>query len=393
MHILMIAPQQFYSDRGTPINVKLMCQVLGQNGHKIDLLVFPTGRGIALKNTNIIRLPNILGICQIQAGPSLKKIVYDLVMIPSAVWLVIKNRYEILHGIEEGGFLAVILGRIFKITSIIDMDSIISEQLKYTGFIQNHLLLKLVNFLENWCLKRSSAVITVCAALSEWVRRFSPHADIYQIEDVPIISTAEFKEELPDEFNNKCELKHKIIVLYTGNLASYQGIDLLLDAWKLFCSKEKKNKAFKLVIVGGTAHQVSHYQQLAISKGIQEFICWVGQRPSSEIGKWMKISRVLVSPRLEGDNTPLKIYSYMSSGRPIVATRRETHTQVLNNTMAFLAEPAPVPFCDAIDEALKNPELAKRKAAKAIQIVEEKYCYDVFSKKLLAAYASLGQHH
>ena len=36
MKILMIAPQPFYSERGTPMNVRLLCKVLGEAGHKVD---------------------------------------------------------------------------------------------------------------------------------------------------------------------------------------------------------------------------------------------------------------------------------------------------------------------------------------------------------------------
>jgi len=105
-----------------------------------------------------------------------------------------------------------------------------------------------------------------------------------------------------------------------------------------------------------------------------------------EMESWMQLSDALVSPRSEGDNTPLKIYSYMKSGRPIVATNRSTHTQVLNDQAAFLAEPEPNSFADAISAALYNKKEALEKSKKARKIVEEKYSYPVFKKKLLTAY-------
>jgi glycosyltransferase involved in cell wall biosynthesis len=104
------------------------------------------------------------------------------------------------------------------------------------------------------------------------------------------------------------------------------------------------------------------------------------------MGAWMGMSDVLVSPRSEGDNTPLKLYTYMSSGSPIVATRRRTHTQVLDDSMAFLAELDPFSFARAISVALFNSTIAKNKASKAKAIVEEKYNYKTFSEKLFLAY-------
>ena len=56
---------------------------------------------------------------------------------------------------------------------------------------------------------------------------------------------------------------------------------------------------------------------------------FAGERPADEIPAYLLAADVLVSPRSRGTNTPLKIYQYLRSGKPIVATRLLTHTQVL----------------------------------------------------------------
>ena len=54
---------------------------------------------------------------------------------------------------------------------------------------------------------------------------------------------------------------------------------------------------------------------------------------------------VLVSPRTRGNNTPMKIYSYLDAGRAVLATDLPTHTQVLTPECARLApaDPDPTP--------------------------------------------------
>ena len=144
------------------------------------------------------------------------------------------------------------------------------------------------------------------------------------------------------------------------------------------------------MIVGGTTDKIDHYNRIAVSLGIQDSICWVGLRPSEEMDEWMDMAHALVSPRIEGDNTPLKLYSYMSSGKPIIATRRRTHTQILDDSLAFLAEPTPIEFSKAIEDALINFEPALKKANKAKWVVETKYNYRTFQRKLLKAYAQFS---
>jgi hypothetical protein len=75
--------------------------------------------------------------------------------------------------------------------------------------------------------------------------------------------------------------------------------------------------------------------------GISTAVVFAGQRPAEEIPRFLDAADVLVSPRSSGTNTPLKIYQYLRSGRPIVATRLLTHTQVLNDEVAILTRRRP----------------------------------------------------
>jgi glycosyltransferase involved in cell wall biosynthesis len=389
MQILMIAPQPFYAERGTPMNVKLLCEVLGEAEFKIDLLVFPTGKDIKIKNVRIIRLPNVLKARSIPVGPSGIKLSYDILLVKAAFWLAITKKYHVIHGIEEGGFLAVMLCKLFGIRSIFDMDSSISEQLKYSGYVKSKFLLSIVEKLEKWTLKNSSAIITVCQDLTDKARSIFPDANIYQIEDIPISHSNLPNTSSSEELIKKFGLSDYFRIVYTGNLESYQGIDLLLASWKVFSKQMENAGRYRLVIVGGQKEQIERYSKIAESYGISGMVTWSGQRPSKEMGAWMDLSHVLVSPRSEGTNTPLKIYSYMSSGRPIVATRRKAHIQVLDESVAFLADSDPGKFCEAIYNALNDRKTALRKAERAKKVVEEKYSYSVFRKKLLDAYASI----
>ena len=63
----------------------------------------------------------------------------------------------------------------------------------------------------------------------------------------------------------------------------------------------------------------------------------------------------------------------MASGKPLVATKRKTHTQVLDDSTAFLAEATPLELGKAIYEALTNDEFAREKGnnAKANDIVSK----------------------
>ena len=98
---------------------------------------------------------------------------------------------------------------------------------------------------------------------------------------------------------------------------------------------------------------------------------------------------VLVSPRRVGTNTPLKIYQYLRSGRPIVATRLLTHTQVLDDEVAILTGVTPEAFASGILVALTDPERARAVGASARELADTKYSYEAYLARTRQACAYL----
>jgi glycosyltransferase involved in cell wall biosynthesis len=104
----------------------------------------------------------------------------------------------------------------------------------------------------------------------------------------------------------------------------------------------------RLVLAGGRPEQIELARKQATDAGIAHATIFAGQRPAEEIPAYLDAADVLVSPRSLGTNTPLKIYQYLRSGRPIVATRLLTHTQVLNDEVSFLTAATPEGFAAGI---------------------------------------------
>jgi glycosyltransferase involved in cell wall biosynthesis len=100
----------------------------------------------------------------------------------------------------------------------------------------------------------------------------------------------------------------------------------------------------------------------------------------------MGMGSVLVSPRLHGGNTPLKLFSYMWSAVPIVATNLPTHTQVLDPTSAVLCPATPQGFAAGILDVLDDPARFATLGVAARARVSRDYSRDAFRRKLLAAY-------
>ena len=82
---------------------------------------------------------------------------------------------------------------------------------------------------------------------------------------------------------------------------------------------------------------------------------FAGKRPSVRAARFLGLADVVASPRRRGVNTPFKVYTYLASGRPLLATRIETHTQLLDDANAWLVEATPEALAEGIRAALADP--------------------------------------
>jgi glycosyltransferase involved in cell wall biosynthesis len=167
--------------------------------------------------------------------------------------------------------------------------------------------------------------------------------------------------------------------MYVGNLEPYQGIDLLLHS---FARVLQRVDEAQLVIVGGTPRDIEAYRAVCRRLTMVSRVRFLGPRPIHELGAHLAAADVLVSPRLRGNNTPMKLYSYLHSGKALVATDLPTHTQVLDPGVAMLAAPDPEAFAEALARVILDEDLRAQLGAAGRRLVEARFTYRAFRERL-----------
>jgi glycosyltransferase involved in cell wall biosynthesis len=87
----------------------------------------------------------------------------------------------------------------------------------------------------------------------------------------------------------------------------------------------------------------------------------------------------------------MKVYSYLDSGRAVLATRLPTHTQVLTDDVACLVEPEPAAMARGLVDLLRNEVLRERLAANAKELAQRELTPQAFERKLLRFYDQVAQ--
>jgi glycosyltransferase involved in cell wall biosynthesis len=256
-----------------------------------------------------------------------------------------------------------------------DMHSSLPQQLVNFSFSESRLLASTFAWLERFVVRRSTVVVVICPHLADVVREIEPGVPAVLIENAPGSGDAPVAGS-GDRIRRELGLSSDSpMVLYTGTFEAYQGLDLLFAAARHVI--EARPDA-RFVLAGGRPEQIAIAREQAVAAGVADAVLFAGQRPADEIPLFLDAADVLVSPRSTGTNTPLKIYQYLRSGRPIVATRLLTHTQVLNDDVAILTTATAEGFASGILTALTDLERAREVGNGARVLADTKYSYDAY---------------
>ena len=387
MRILMIAPQPFFEPRGTPFSEYHRIRTLISLGHTVDLVTYPFGQDISIAGLRVFRCAKPPFLNSVRIGPSLAKVPLDVLLAFEAIRRALQNSYDVVHSHEEGVVVGVLLAKLMKVPHLYDMHSSLPQQFLNFGFSRSKILSGVFGWIEKIAIRWSRVVIVICPYLKEVVRAIDADATIVLIENSPGAGDSSLSEVSVGSVRSKLGLPDEsVLVLYTGTFEAYQGLDLLLASVRLVIKEEPNTK---FVLVGGRTDQVEMIKKQAQEAGVEGAMVFTGQLSSKEIPTFLDAADALVSPRSTGWNTPLKIYQYLRSGKPIVATRLLTHTQVLNDDVAVLTGATSEEYAEGLIRVIRDPSYGREIGKRAKKLAETKYTYEAYLNRTRMSYAAL----
>lgn len=381
LRVLVVAPQPFFQERGTPIATRLLIETLCRQGHQVDLLTYHEGQDIEVAGLRILRIPPVPGVRSIPIGFSWKKIVCDAVLSVKLMRHLRKEGYDVIHAVEESVFSALLARRRGRASLVYDMDSSMPEQLQ-DGRAWLRPLASWLGRFERRAIGASDLVLAVCADLGDRAEAYGTGTPIRVIPDIPLQSVGPVA--LGEDLRASLD-PDRLLALYVGNLETYQGVELLLRGLR----ETDASAPIALVVIGGTAQAVTRHRELAAELGVADRVTFIGPRPLAQLGSFLTQADILVSPRLSGGNTPMKIYSYLASGTPILATRIRSHTQVLDDSCAFLVEPTAADLARGLAQLAAQADLRRELGQSALRVAETKFSREQFDQSIREAYEYL----
>jgi len=188
-------------------------------------------------------------------------------------------------------------------------------------------------------------------------------------------------EMTKEEARNKHGLPlDKKIVMYSGHLFEWKGADVLLDAAR------KLQDETLFVFAGGTDYDVQKFRQKA---GDLNNVLILGHKLYDQIPSLLKAADILVLPNSSKEEisnrytSPLKLFEYMASQRPIIASDLPSIREVLDENTGYFFKPDDISsLVGIIDLVLNNESGAREKNRAAFNMVKS-FTWQERSRKIL----------
>lgn len=185
MKILFLAPHPFYQDRGSPIANATLLKFLSERGNEVDVVTYAEGRDLYYQQVKLYRTPDLAFLRKIKPGFSWKKVICDTFLFFQATRLVLSQRYDLVHAVEESVFIALAFKVLFKIPYLYDMDSSLVEQLIEKYNFLNYLA-PILRVFERTAVSNAKVILPVCEALAGYIQKYKPQK-VVVLSDVSLL--------------------------------------------------------------------------------------------------------------------------------------------------------------------------------------------------------------
>jgi len=382
--VLFISPQPYFQWRGSPIRVGFNLLALSQLGYEVDLLTLPFGEERVTPGVRVIRVKNIPGLKNIPIGPSIWKVLFWFRLFAEARRLIREKPYDVIHAVEDAGMIAVPLARMSRARLVFEKHSDPGSYKK--GWVRN-LVMWLYGRAEAFSIRQADTVIATGPGLVEQARRFMrPDRQARHIFDIPSSLNVPDPARVASIRSRWHPSGREVVALYVGSFAVYQGIELIFG-----CIPEvvRRSPDIRFVIIGGTADEIRQRQETLRAQGCDAAVTFAGKIAPDELPDYLAAADILLSSRIAGANTPLKLLDYLKAGRCILATDNEANRQILDDESAFFVQPDVASFAGGLFTLASDPARREKLAGKGQSLIRTTYNFDEYKRRIGEAYASI----
>jgi glycosyltransferase involved in cell wall biosynthesis len=206
------------------------------------------------------------------------------------------------------------------------------------------------------------------------------------VEDVPELDQFRIAEgEIDKKLEQRLRPHGEKLLIYSGGMERYQGVDFLLDAFEDLC---RKREDIRLVLFG---RPLAEYRRMALEAGVSDRVVFVDDEPFGRLPQYLAICDIGFALRLYGGNVPGKLPVYMASAIAVIGTDIEgINTVIKEDQTGLLVAPEDIAgLVSQIERLVDDPELRSSLGKAARAEAEERYSPEAAKAELARVYEGL----
>ena len=354
------------------VHITEVMKNLKKEGHDVILFAPDTGRfSQYMPEIKYIPFLNI---------PFLRTITLNLYLCIYMLIYSLRFRPDIIYARRSLLPTAVIISKILRLPCIAEVNSIVSETKKMEEASRLRIFIYHLNeWLNN---KFADKIIAVTGGIKkELHEKYKVPSD--KIVVIPNGANIDlfkpmYKEKAKEELNLDKNIHY---VCFVGNFSPWQGVEYLIQSAPLVLKKIPETE-FLLVGYGRMNEKLSN---LVEKTGVSDKFIFTGAVPYKKIPKYINASDVLVSPKksLKSGHSPLKLYEYMSCGKPVVASKLDGFEILEENNAGILVEPGNLEeLAKAIIKLIKDEKLGREMGGNGREYVVKYHSWRGVAKRI-----------
>ena len=365
--VAVVAACPFPAQRGTPARILRMSEALAGRGHEIHVVTYHLGQPDHDLPFDIHRIPSVRTYRKLSPGPSYQKLlVLDPLLAMKLAGLLRDREIDLIHAHHfEGALAAWPAHKWFGKPLVFDVHTLLESELPFYGMgLPQRIKKRVGGWLDRSVPRLADHVIAVSQKIKD---RLVLQKGMTE-ERVSVIHSGVEAEMFvaPRAAGSEIDADRTgETLIFTGNLAPYQRIDLLLQA---VAPVLRRWPASKLLIV--TDGGFDDHEAMAVALGIRDRIRIV-RADLTELPGYLAEADVALNPRTECDGLPQKLLNYMAAAKPIVSFAGSA--KYLEHKKSGLVAPDGDvgSFTGAILHLLADRDLAARLGANARVVVQQ----------------------
>lgn len=315
----MVAACPFPANHGSPASIREMSQALSSLGHKVHVVTYPMSQDIPVEGITIHRVGKIFRSSKITVGPTYYKPFLDFLLVIKLCNVIWKEKVDVIHAHNyEGALAGYIAKKITKKPMLYNaVNNMIDELPSYDFIRPKKLAIKLANFLDNLVPRMGDYVTVVSEELYNFLlKKGIPQGRMAVIPAGVNIRMFEGKD--PNVIRKRYNIGTQPLVVYTGTLDRFQGINYLIRAMRIVVDAISDAV---LLVVGNIVNpsDIAGHKNLVAEMGLDKNVIFTDERPLEEVPFFLASADVAVVPRPFCPGFPVKLLNYMAAGKAIVS--------------------------------------------------------------------------